>query len=312
MSMEVVVQVGFRHSSVRRRDAARAAVVVVLSLLVAAVAGCGSSGDGGGASGTGSPGTPSTIVSLSPTGTEMLFAVGAGDQVVAVDDQSDFPADAPRTELSGYTPNFEAILAHDPDLVVLTDDNNDIVANLERVGVEVLQLPAAKNLDETYAQIEQVGEATGHEDEAEKLVASMRTEIEQIIRTVPLREVPLTYYHELDDAYYTVTDDTYIGQIYRLLGLRSIASGQDGYPQLSAEFIIESDPEVIFLADSQCCGVTPQKVAARAGWGDLRAVTDKQIHVLDEDIASRWGPRVVDLVRDVARIVSGIGVQATP
>ncbi|MCD2145489.1 ABC transporter substrate-binding protein [Gordonia paraffinivorans] len=287
----------------------RFAIVAVVVSVVAALAACADSSDSGSAD---NAGEVSKIVSLSPTGTEMLFAVGAGDQVVAVDDQSDHPVDATRTSLSGYTPNLEAILGYDPDLVVLTDDNNDIIANLQRVGVEVLELPAAKNLDETYSQIEMVGEATGHTREASELVSSMRAQIDEIVATVPAREVPLTYYHELDDAYYTVTDDTYIGQIYRLLGLRSIASGQDGYPQLSAEFIIESDPEVIFLADSQCCGVTPQKVAARAGWGDLRAVTDKQIHVLDEDIASRWGPRVVDLVRDVARIVSGIGVQATP
>ncbi|QMU22786.1 ABC transporter substrate-binding protein [Gordonia rubripertincta] len=287
----------------RRRGAAIAAAVLSMLLVVA---GCGPAGNESEASGT-----PSTIVSMSPTTTEMLFAVGAGDQVVAVDDQSDFPAEAPRTTLSGYTPNLEAILAYDPDLVVLTDDNNDIIAGLDRVGVEVLKIPAAKNLDETYAQIQQVGGATGHAREADELVTSMRAEIEQIVRTVPLREVPLTYFHELDDTYYTVTDDTYLGQIYGLLGLRSIATGKNGYPQLSPEYILERDPEVIFLADSQCCGVTPEKVAARAGWGDLRAVANRQIHVLDEDIASRWGPRVVDLVRDLAQIVSGVDGQPT-
>ncbi|GAB98942.1 putative ABC transporter substrate-binding protein [Gordonia namibiensis NBRC 108229] len=290
----------------RGRGAAVAAAVLSMLLVVA---GCGA---GGSRDDDASPsGTPSTIVSISPTTTEMLFAVGAGEQVVAVDDQSDFPAEAPRTTLSGYTPNLEAILAYDPDLVVLTDDNNDIIAGLDRVGVEVLQIPAAKNLDETYAQIQQVGGATGHAREADELVTSMRAEIEQIVRTVPLREVPLTYFHELDDTYYTVTDDTYLGQIYGLLGLRSIATGQNGYPQLSPEYILERDPEVIFLADSQCCGVTPEKVAARAGWGDLRAVKDRQIHVLDEDVASRWGPRVVDLVRNVAQIVSGVDGQPT-
>lgn len=288
----------------RRRGGAVTAALLTMLLVVV---GCGAD-DGRNDDAAGS-GTPSKIVSLSPTTTEMLFAVGAGDQVVAVDDQSDYPAEAPRTTLSGYTPNLEAILAYDPDLVVLTDDNNDIIAGLDRVGVEVLRLPAAKNLDETYAQIQQVGEATGHAEKADQLVASMRDEIEQIVRTVPLREVPLTYFHELDDTYYTVTDDTYLGQIYGLLGLRSIASGQNGYPQLSTEYILESDPEIIFLADSQCCAVTPEKVAARAGWSDLRAVVNGQVHVLDEDIASRWGPRVVDLVRDVAQIVSGVDGQ---
>ncbi|WP_394811405.1 ABC transporter substrate-binding protein [Gordonia jinghuaiqii] len=286
-------------------------VIVLLSTLLAVI-GCGSSTPTSDGDSAVSSGTPRSIVSLSPTTTEMLFAVGAGDQVVAVDDQSDHPADAPRTALSGYTPNLEAILAHDPDLVVLSDDNNDIVAGLDRVGVEVLQIPAAKDLDETYAQIEQVGTATGHGDTATDLTASMRGEIEKIVRTLPLREVPLTYYHELDDTFYSVTDDTYLGQIYRLLGLRSIATGGNGYPQLSAEHIISQDPELIFLADSQCCAVTPQKVAGRAGWGDLRAVETGQVHVLDEDIASRWGPRVVDLVREIARVVSGVDAQPVP
>ncbi|TSD96286.1 ABC transporter substrate-binding protein [Gordonia rubripertincta] len=294
------------RSGTRRRGALVAALV---SMLLLVVVGCDA--DGGRGDETAASATPSAIVSLSPTTTEMLFAVGAGDQVVAVDDQSDFPAEAPRTTLSGYTPNLEAILAYDPDLVVLTDDNNDIVAGLDRVGVKVLQIPAAKTLDETYAQIQQVGGATGHAREADELVTSMRDEIEKIVRTVPLREVPLTYFHELDDTYYTVTDDTYLGQIYGLLGLRSIATGQNGYPQLSSEYILERDPEVIFLADSQCCGVTPEKVAARAGWGDLRAAVNGQVHVLDEDVASRWGPRVVDLVRDVARIVSGVDGRPT-
>lgn len=289
---------------------ARGVMTAVLAVLVLVVAGCG------GADGTDeSPdtsGVPSSIVSLSPTTTEMLYAVGAGESVVAVDDQSDFPEQAPRTALSGYTPNLEAILAYEPDLVVLTDDNNDIVAGLERVDVEVLQLPAAKDLDETYAQIEKVGEATGNEEKATELTSSMRTEIEEIVRTLPTREVPLTYYHELDDTYYSVGDNTYLGQIYRMLGLRSIAPADVDYPKLSAEYIIEQNPELIFLADSQCCGVTPEKVAARAGWSDLRAVSTDQVHVLDEDIASRWGPRVVDLVRVIAGIVSGVDGQQTP
>ncbi|MGW0036497.1 ABC transporter substrate-binding protein [Gordonia sp. NPDC003376] len=294
----------------RVRNVPVSVLVAVLVALVVSVAGCGSSGQGSGSSSsTVAASDVARIVSLSPTGTEMLYAVGAGDRVVAVDDQSDHPTNAPRTSLSGYTPNVEAILGYDPDLVVLSDDTNDVVAGLERVGVQVLQLPAATTLDDTYAQIEKVGAATGREAKAGEVVSSMRTQIEEIVRSVPEREVPLTYYHELDDTYYTVTDDTYIGQIYRMLGLTSIATGQNGYPQLSAEYIIEQNPQVIFLADAQCCGVTPEKVAARPGWGDLRAVTDHDVYVLDADIASRWGPRIVDFMRSVAQFVAGIDTQ---
>ncbi|WP_374229814.1 ABC transporter substrate-binding protein [Rhodococcus sp. F64268] len=278
-----------------------------IAALALVIAGCGSGDDA--ASDSAPPaesGTPQAIVSLSPTTTEMLYAVGAGDQVVAVDDQSDHPEGVPVTDLSGYNPNVEAILGYDPDLVVATDDNGDLVAGLENAGVEVLMLPAAVTIDDTYAQLEQVGAATGHVGDAAELVAQMQTEIDEIVASVPEREAPLRYYHELDNTYYSVTDDTYIGQIYSMLGLTSIATGGDGYPQLSSEFIVEQNPDLIFLADSQCCGVTPETVGERAGWAELTAVRDGQVHVLDEDIASRWGPRIVDLVRELAAIVVAV------
>ncbi|MGN5236224.1 ABC transporter substrate-binding protein [Rhodococcus sp. SJ-3] len=278
-----------------------------VAALALVIAGCGSGDDA--ASDSAPPaesGTPQAIVSLSPTTTEMLYAVGAGDQVVAVDDQSDYPEGVPVTDLSGYNPNVEAILGYDPDLVVATDDNGDLVAGLGNAGVDVLLLPAAVSLDDTYDQLEQVGAATGHVGDAAELVAQMQTEISELVASVPERETPLRYYHELDNTYYSVTDDTYIGEIYSLLGLTSIATGGDGYPQLSSEFIVEQNPDLIFLADSQCCGVTPETVAERAGWAELTAVRDGQVHVLDEDIASRWGPRVVDLVRELAAIVAAV------
>ena len=286
-----------------------------LTALALLVAGCSSSDDSSpsGDTDTTSADVPQAIVSLSPTSTEMLYAVGAGDQVVAVDDRSDYPADAPVTDLSGYTPNVEAILGYEPDLVVANADTADLVAGLEQAGVETLILPAAENLDDTYAQIEQLGAVTGHVGDAAEVVAQMKTDIDEILAGLPARETPLTYYHELDNTFYTVTDDTYIGEIYSMLGLTSIATGGDGYPQLSAEYVLEQNPDVIFLADGQCCGVTPEVVAERAGWGELTAVRDGRVYVLDEDIASRWGPRVVDLMREVARLVGTIpAAQPTP
>ncbi|AWH97566.1 ABC transporter substrate-binding protein [Dietzia psychralcaliphila] len=253
-------------------------------------------------------GEPRAIISLSPTTTEMLYAVGAGDRVIAVDERSDFPEDAPVTDLSGYTPNLEAILGYQPDLVVATDDTGDIVSGLERSGVEVLLLPAAQTLDDTYTQLEQVGAATGTIGEAAELVSRMRAEIDEIVASVPERETPLTYFHELDDTFYTVTDDTYIGEVYSLLGMTSIATGDDTYPQLSEELILEADPDLVMLADGQCCGITPEVVAERPGWGELSAVRQDRVFVVDEDLASRWGPRVVDFMREVAGIVSTLPV----
>ena len=255
---------------------------------------------------TSAAGDPQAIVSLTPATTEMLYAVGAGEQVVAVDERSNYPEDAPVTELSGYTPNLEAILGYAPDLVVLSDDNGDIVSGLERSGVEVLLLPAAETLDDTYAQLEQVGASTGHVGEAAELVSQMQVEIEEIVASVPERETPLTYFHELDNTYYTVTDETYVGEIYSMLGMTSIATGSDPYPQLSEELILEADPDLVLLADGQCCGVTAETVAERPGWDQLTAVREGHVHVVDEDLSSRWGPRIVDFMREVAAIVSAI------
>ncbi|OLL18611.1 MULTISPECIES: ABC transporter substrate-binding protein [unclassified Rhodococcus (in: high G+C Gram-positive bacteria)] len=293
-----------------------------LAALALLAASCGSSGGSDPASASSGDGTfpvtvgsgdgaitldavPGSIVSLSPTATEMLYAVGAGDQVVAVDDQSDFPAEAPVTALSGYSPNVEAVLGYEPDLVVAMDVG-DLVSGLEAAGVPTLLLPAATTLDEAYTQMEQLGAATGHVGDAAELVASMRSDIDEVVAGLPPRPAPLTYYHELDDTYYSVTGGTFIGGIYSMLGLRSIgdAAGADAYPQLSAEYVLDADPDLIFLADGQCCGVTPDTVAARAGWGELTAVRSGQVHVLDEDVASRWGPRVVDLVRHLGTIVA--------
>lgn len=251
---------------------------------------------------------PDRIVSLSPTATEMLFAIGAGDQVVAVDDNSNYPPQAPMTELSAYQPNVEAVAKYSPDLVVISDDLGGIVKSLGKLSIPVMQEPAAKNLDDTYAQIEQLGAATGNVADAVHLVASMKSEIQHLVASAPDFDHPLIYYHELDQTYYTATSSTFIGQIYGLLGLRNIADeakgAASGYPQLSAEYIIKTDPDVIFLADTKCCGQSAATVAKRPGWDQIAAVKDGAVVSLDDDVASRWGPRVVDLLLVVEQALS--------
>ncbi|MGW6695779.1 ABC transporter substrate-binding protein [Rhodococcus sp. NPDC054953] len=303
--------------------------VVALAAVVAVVSGCASTGDGAGdpapTSGGAFPVTvpsgdgdvtlaerPDAIISLSPSATETLWAVGAGEQVVAVDDRSDHPAGVPTTDLSGFSPNVEAILGRNPDLVIASDDLGGLVSGLAAAGVPTLLLPAAQTLDDAYEQVERVGVATGHADEGRDLAASMREQIDAVVAATPRRDAPLRYFHELDDTLYTVTGDTFLGQVYGRFGLESIADGTAGdqYPQLSTEFVVAADPDLVFLADGQCCGVTPTTVAARPGWAGMRAVTTGQVHVLDEDLASRWGPRVVDLVREIGAVVSAQPVAA--
>ncbi|MDP8953931.1 MAG: ABC transporter substrate-binding protein [Actinomycetota bacterium] len=263
---------------------------------------------------TETPDLPERIVSLSPTATEMLFAIGAGDQVVAVDDQSNFPPEAPTTDLSGFNPNLEAITTYQPDLVVLSGDRDGLVAGLETLGIETIVNEVAVTLDDTYDQIAGLAIATGHEDEGAEVVAGMRRDIDALVARVPERPEPLTYYHELDDTLYSVTSDTFIGQIYALAGLKSVADAADptgefgGYPQLSPELVVDADPDFIFLADTKCCGQSAETLAQRPGFQTLSAVAEGRVVELDDDIASRWGPRVVDFLATVVEATASVPV----
>ena len=239
-----------------------------------------------------------SIVSLSPTATEILFAIGAGEQVIAVDDQSNFPSSAPMTDLSGYTPNVEEIAAYDPDLVVTSYDPGDLVDGLNVLGIKSLIQGAAMTLEDTYFQITELGELTGRSEEAEKL----NEEIQSTVSSVAPFSGELTYYHEVDNTLFTTTSKTFLGQLYELMGLVNIADPADeagfGWPQLSSEFIVDSDPDLIFLADGDL-GESAQTVSNRPGWSSMQAVAEGRIIVLDTDIASRWGPRVVDFLDQV-------------
>jgi iron complex transport system substrate-binding protein len=246
---------------------------------------------------------PTRVVSLSPTATEMLFAIGAGDQVVAVDDQSNYPADAPQTKLSGYEPNIEAIAGYDPDLVVSSGDPGGLVDGLEKLNIEVLVQEAPKNLDGAYGEIEELGQVTGHSQEASAVIGRMRAQIAQLVSQASAAS-GLSVYHELGPDYYSAKSSTFIGSIYEELGATNIADGAGkkapDYPQLSAEYIVKSDPDLIVLSDTKCCGQTREKVGARPGWKRIDAVEDGDVVEADDDIASRWGPRIVEFVRIVA------------
>jgi iron complex transport system substrate-binding protein len=252
---------------------------------------------------------PERIVSLFPTATETLFAIGAGDQVEAADVNSDYPDGVPTTDLSGLEPNVEALLAYEPDLVVIDNENPEVLGALGDLDIPVLVQPAATNFDDVYEQMDELGVATGHADEAEALAADTASRIEELSAQVTGSGEPLTYYHELDDTYYTATSSTFIGEVYGAVGLENIADEADdgsGYPQLSAEYIIDADPDLIFLADTECCGQSPETVAQRPGWDTLSAVTGDGVVPLDDDIVSRWGPRVVDFLEVVVDAVEQV------
>lgn len=251
---------------------------------------------------------PMKIVSLGPTATEMLFAIDAGPQVLAADEYSDYPSNAPKTDLSSFKPNAEAIAKYAPDLVVLTDDQDKIVEQLATLKISTFLVPAAQSLDDTYREITELGTLTGHATEAAALNQRMRDDLAKLLNGLPKRTKPLTYYYELDSTYYSVTSKTFIGALFTSAGLVNIAdAGNAGnpYPQLSAEAILKANPDLIFLADTKCCGQSSTSVAARPGWNQMTAVrTPNGVVSLDDDIASRWGPRVVDLERSIVDAVA--------
>ncbi len=249
---------------------------------------------------------PHRIVSLSPTVTEDLFAIGAGKQVVAVDNQSNYPKRAPRTALSGFTPNVEAIAGYHPDLVLVSYNPRNFVSQLRQLGIKVVNEPAASNLQQAYAEILGLGRLTGHVRGARAVVQSMRTHLAAIVASVPKTRRHLRVYHELDPTYYSATSNTFIGSVYKLFGFRDIADAAggtgDGYPQLSAEYIVAKNPQIIVLADTKCCQQSYATVAARPGWSTISAVEHHRVVAANDDVASRWGPRIVQFARTVARI----------
>jgi iron complex transport system substrate-binding protein len=249
------------------------------------------------------------IVSLSATATEMLYALGAQDQIVAVDNFSNYPQEAAdfATKIDAFEPSVEAIAELDPTVVLLTYDPGDLQAQLEKLGIKVWFGAAAATLDDSYAQINELGDLTGKATEAGALVESMKSEIESTITSMELPDAPVSYYYELDNTFFSLTSNTFIGQLMSRFMLQNIAdtaeAGND-YPQLSAESIVSSNPQMIFLADTKCCEQTAETVAARAGWDVIDAVKNGNVVELDDDVASRWGPRVVDLVKLVAEAVT--------
>jgi iron complex transport system substrate-binding protein len=252
---------------------------------------------------------PEKIVSMSASATEMLFAIDAGKQVEAVDSTSNYPKGVPTTDLSSFTPNAEAIAKYNPDLVVLSDDLNGIVDALGALKVPTLLLGAAKTLDDTYTQLDTLGEATGHAAKADAVVADMQKRIKAAVASVPAGAKGQKVYHELDPTFYSAASSTFIGGIYAMFGLKNIADGAPdpagGYPQLSAEYIVGQAPDLIVLADTKCCQQSAATLAQRPAFAAIPAVKNGKVLAADDDVASRWGPRIADFAESVAKELKG-------
>ncbi|HAM02717.1 MAG TPA: ABC transporter substrate-binding protein [Acidimicrobiaceae bacterium] len=249
---------------------------------------------------------PHRIVSVSASATSMIYHIGAGSQVVAVDKYSTDPPDAPRTALTGFETGAESYLTYHPDLVVLAQDPGGTVsAQLAAAGVPALVLVAASSLRDTYAQITTLGRATGHAAGAVAENASIKAQLATVVREVGRRGRGATYYPELDPTLYSATSHTFIGALFGMLGMVNVAdaaaSSGDQYPQLSPEYLIRSNPRYVFLADGVCCGQSAATFARRPGFSVLQAVRHHGVFVVPDSIASEWGPRVVVFLKMVAK-----------
>jgi ABC-type Fe3+-hydroxamate transport system substrate-binding protein len=281
--------------------------VLAAALALTCTAGCG--GDDPESAGS-VKGAPKRIVSISATATESLFAIGAGRQVVAVDEFSTYPPDAPRTRLLYIDPNAEAIAAYKPDLVVLSTESDKVVPALRRLKLPVLVQGPARTLADAYSQIEQLGAATGHRKQAARVIDRMKERVAAILERLGSKARGLTVYHELDQHYDSAGSQTFTGRIYDLVGLRNIADRAHkagAYPKLSAEYVVDANPDLIVLADTVCCAQNLASLRKRPGLREVDAVRDGHVLAVSDDLASRWGPRVVDFLDMVARAVERLG-----
>jgi len=255
---------------------------------------------------------PKRIISLSPSATEILYAIGAGDQVIAVDDLSNYPSTAPMTKLSAFSPNVEALMNYKPDLIILNADATkalEVKAALEKLKIKVFLERAPLNLKQAYLEITALGRATGKISGAQSVISDMKSKIAAAIKKGKTSK-KITFFHELDNTLYSATSDTFIGKVYQDFKLVNVAdqaatADSAGYPQLQSEYVIKSNPKIIFLADAQY-GESLETLTKRAGWSGITAVTNKNVVSLPEDIPSRWGPRLVDFYEFIASSIAKV------
>lgn len=251
------------------------------------------------------------VVSLAPSITEFLFAVGAGTQTVGRDEMSNFPEAALNVTSIGTTYgdlNTEAIVALNPDLVIAAEANTpEQVKSLEGLGITVYYLKNPVTYAELFEQVELFGQLTGHEDEASALAESLAARVDAVTQAVAnVTEKPKVFY-EIDgtDASkpWTTGPGTFIDTMINMAGGVNIGGVLSApYAQISAEEIVLQDPDFIILGDA-AFGVTSESVAARAGWADLTAVKNGNILPFDDNLASRPGPRLVDGLEQLAKLL---------
>jgi iron complex transport system substrate-binding protein len=253
---------------------------------------------------------PARIISLAPSATEILFAIGAGDRVVGVDDFSTFPAEtAGLPTLGSFSPDLERIVALEPDLVVgSTITSSELIEQIEALDIAVF-IVGSFDVRGVADSIRLLGEAVGATEAAEEVAADLTARIEAVVAAVAGRERPLVF-HELDASDpsrpYTVGPGNFIHDLITLAGGENVFGDADTpFPQVGLEDVIARDPEVIILADAPF-GTTIESVEARAGWDGVSAVVNGAFLEVTQELSdqiSRPGPRIADGLEAVARFL---------
>ena len=252
------------------------------------------------------------VVSLAPANTEILFAVGAGAQMVGRDETSDFPAAAlALPTIGGYSGfSLESIVALHPDLVLAQGggfNSPELVASLEELGLTVFSLPNPTTLEGMFNNLETVAALTGHVNEVPTLLASLRARVSAVDEKIlPLSYAPTVYY-ELDATEpskpYTAGPGTFVDLLISRAGGVNIGSALEGqWAQISLEQLVVANPAMIILGDA-AYGETPEKVSQRPGWETLTAIRTGQVFPIDDNLVSRPGPRLVDGLEALARLL---------
>ncbi|MDA0271306.1 MAG: ABC transporter substrate-binding protein [Chloroflexi bacterium] len=245
---------------------------------------------------------PLRIVSHSPALTEILFAIGAGPQVVAVDNFSNYPPEVLAMQHVRYSsPEPEQAVALDADIIFFSGRQRGSVEAFRALDLPIFLNEEPTTLAGVLESITLIGRITGHQEEAAALVAEMQTRIDAVTAKVAdVTEGPLVFW-EITDGLYTVGPESFIGSMLTLLKARNVAAdATTAFPQLTAEAIVERDPNVIFFADADA-GVTVAAIGERPGWGDIAAVRDARVFEVHPDVASRPGPRIVEALEMVAQ-----------
>ncbi len=250
------------------------------------------------------------VISLAPSNTEILFAIGAGEQMVGRDDYSDYPEAAKNVASIGSAfdeLNTELIVSMKPDLVLAAEINKpEQVKALEDLGLTVYYLKNPTTLEEMYTNLEIVAQLTGRESEAAAAIEALKARVAAVDKKIMPLSSRVSVFYEIDGTDpakpFTAGKGTFITLLIERAGGDNIASDIDGYPQLSLEQVVAADPAFIILGDSKF-GATPESIAQRPGWANLSAVKSGQVVPFNDDLLSRPGPRMVDGLEEMAKLL---------